>query len=33
MPFGVKSDPTGRPDIDFNRVYENGIRQPSRRLE
>jgi hypothetical protein len=26
MPFGVKSDPTGRPDIDFNRVYENGIR-------
>jgi tetratricopeptide (TPR) repeat protein len=26
MPFGTKPDPTGRPEIDFNRVYENGIR-------
>jgi hypothetical protein len=26
MPFGSKPDPTGRPPIDFNRVYENGIR-------
>lgn len=27
MPFGRKKDPAGRPDIDFNRVYEAGIRQ------
>jgi tetratricopeptide (TPR) repeat protein len=26
MPFGTKPDPTGRPPIDFNRVYEKGIR-------
>ena len=26
MPFGTKPDPTGRPDIDFNAIYENGIR-------
>ncbi len=26
MPFGTKPDPTGRPPIDFNRVYELGIR-------
>jgi hypothetical protein len=26
MPFGSKPDPTGRPPIDFNRVYENGIK-------
>ena len=26
MPFGVKPDPTGRSPIDFNRVYEKGIR-------
>ena len=26
MPFGTKPDPTGRPDIDFNAVYETGIR-------
>jgi hypothetical protein len=26
MPFGMKPDPTGRPNIDFNRIYENGIR-------
>ncbi len=25
MPFGVKRDPTGRPDIDFNRIYEQAI--------
>jgi hypothetical protein len=28
MPFGSKSDPTGRPNIDFNQVYEKGI-QPA----
>ena len=26
MPFGVKPDPTGRSPIDFNRVYEKGIK-------
>jgi hypothetical protein len=26
MPFGTKSDPTGRPPIDFNRIYEKGIK-------
>ena len=26
MPFGRKKDPTGRPDIDFNRVYDEGVR-------
>ena len=26
MPFGNKKDPTGGPDIDFNRVYEEGIK-------
>src|ERR1039458_3899861 len=26
MPFGTKPDPTGRPSIDFNRIYEKGIR-------
>ncbi len=26
MPFGTKPDPTGRPDIDFDAVYEKGIR-------
>lgn len=26
MPFGVKPDPTGRPAIDFNRIYEEGIK-------
>jgi hypothetical protein len=26
MPFGSKPDPTGRPNIDFNRVYEKAIR-------
>lgn len=26
MPFGSKPDPTGRPPIDFNRIYETGIR-------
>src|SRR4051794_27597732 len=26
MPFGLKPDPTGRPQIDFNRVYDLGIR-------
>jgi len=26
MPFGTKPDPTGRPPIDFNRIYEKGIK-------
>src|SRR5512132_2614367 len=26
MPFGSKPDPTGRPNIDFNRVYEEAIK-------
>lgn len=26
MPFGVKPDPAGRPKIDFNRVYDQGIK-------
>lgn len=26
MPFGVKTDPTGGKDIDFNRVYDTGIK-------
>lgn len=26
MPFGVKKDPCGGPDIDFDRIYEQGIR-------
>ena len=26
MPFGTKPDPTGGKDIDFNRVYEDGIK-------
>jgi hypothetical protein len=26
MPFGQKPDPTGRPPIDFNRIYEEGIK-------
>jgi len=26
MPFGTKPDPTGRPDINFNRVYEKAIK-------
>lgn len=26
MPFGTKPDPAGRPDIDFNRVWERAIR-------
>jgi len=26
MPFGRKSDPLGGPDIDFDRIYEDGIR-------
>jgi len=26
MPFGLKKDPRGGPDIDFDRVYEEGIR-------
>jgi len=26
MPFGVKKDPTGGPDIDFDRIYEEGVR-------
>jgi hypothetical protein len=26
MPFGAKPDPRGGPDIDFNRIYEAGIR-------
>jgi hypothetical protein len=26
MPFGVKKDPSGGPDIDFDAIYENGIR-------
>ncbi len=25
MPFGSKKDPTGRPDIDFNRIYKEAI--------
>ncbi len=25
MPFGKKKDPTGLPDIDFNRIYRNAI--------
>ena len=27
MPFGVKKDPGGGPDIDFDRIYEQGIRR------
>jgi tetratricopeptide (TPR) repeat protein len=26
MPFGSKKDPSGGPDIDFDQIYENGIR-------
>lgn len=26
MPFGTKPDPTGRPPIDFNRIYDHGIK-------
>src|SRR3954470_14302092 len=26
MPFGTKPDPTGRPPIDFNRIFDLGIR-------
>jgi len=26
MPFGIKADPTGLPDIDFNRIYEAAIK-------
>ena len=26
MPFGPKPDPTGRPNIDFTRIYEKGIK-------
>jgi hypothetical protein len=26
MPFGTKPDPTGRPDINFNRVYDKAIK-------
>jgi tetratricopeptide (TPR) repeat protein len=26
MPFGVKKDPAGGPDVDFNRIYHEGIR-------
>lgn len=26
MPFGIKKDPTGGPDINFDRVYEEGVR-------
>lgn len=26
MPFGVKKDPSGGPDVDFNRIYHEGIR-------
>ena len=26
MPFGTKPDPTGGKDIDFNRIYETGIK-------
>jgi len=26
MPFGIKKDPGGGPDIDFDRIYEQGIR-------
>jgi hypothetical protein len=26
MPFGSKPDPTGRPPIDFNRIYDKGIK-------
>ena len=26
MPFGSKADPTGLPDIDFNRIYEAAIK-------
>ena len=26
MPFGVKKDPSGGPDIDFDRIYEDAIR-------
>jgi hypothetical protein len=26
MPFGAKPDPTGRPNIDFNRIYDNAIK-------
>ena len=25
MPFGQKPDPTGRADIDFNRIYESAL--------
>ena len=25
MPFGMKRDPAGRPDIDFNRIYQKAI--------
>lgn len=26
MPFGKKADPTGKPDIDFDRIYERSIK-------
>jgi len=26
MPFGTKHDPTGGPDIDFDRIYDDAIR-------
>jgi tetratricopeptide (TPR) repeat protein len=26
MPFGIKKDPSGGPDIDFDRIYEEGVR-------
>lgn len=26
MPFGLKKDPSGGPDVDFNRIYREGIR-------
>lgn len=26
MPFGMKKDPSGRPDIDFNKIYHDAIK-------
>lgn len=33
MPFGVKRDPTGRPDIDFDRIYTEAIEPAIRDAE
>lgn len=33
MPFGAKRDPTGRPDIDFDRIYTEAIEPAIRDAE